>query len=463
MGGGEHGTPREKRVRSALIAVVAAGAVGAVAVLAWPTASHGMVVATSKSPSGAASGSPGGYTAADSKRDRETIALLNRRSKALLAGDLAGWLADVDPQLPALVAHQRLLFSNLRKLPLAKFGWTASGTGPSSGYAVPETLSSKFVGAKATYSGAYVLRYQFRGYDKSEIADSYAPVFLLRADKWQLAGDQTSSKSDTYRVEPWDKTPIAVGTGKLALVVVSASDAKKLPALVSQADAALRRVASMWPGGTQKAVLYDSRDVGVFANYLGSGRSTNDFGGVTVSVGPDDASASQQDLRVVVNPVYAAPGSKQLPSLLTHEFTHVAKWTDRSDGTPTWAIEGIAEYTAFRGHPQDQRVSAKIGKDGGTGHLPKSLPRSQSFYSGATVDYDYGMAWLAFEYISAKYGENKVRLLYERLAKISAPADSSAALKAESQAFRAVVHMSESKFLSGLDKWIAQVIRPVRP
>jgi hypothetical protein len=323
-------------------------------------------------------------------------------------------------------------------------------------------MSNTFVNDQATYSTPFVLQYRFRGYDATDAADEYAPVFLRRGGTWLLAGDQSTTQGDDNRIEPWEHAPIDVGTGKHALVVVSESDATLLPGLVSQADAAIGRVAAMWPTGwAHRAVLYDTRDPDVFSTFLGVGASTADFGGVTLSLPGDTIARAAEDLRVVANPQYAPPGSGQLPALLTHEFTHVAKWADASAGTPLWAIEGIAEYTAYRGHPQDQRVSGKIGSDGRAGRLPKTLPATHAFYSAATEDYDYGMAWLAFEYLKEKYGESKVRALYERLAKITAPADSPAALASEGQAFRAVVHISETSFVSGMNHWIAQVIRPV--
>jgi hypothetical protein len=459
---------RRSRRRDAVVAGVAAvvvATVAAVAVVAWPSASHGAtktpVASTSASPT-ASSGGSGTSSAADSARDTALVNLLAARAKALSSGDLAGWLAGVDPQQPALVAHQRMLFTNLRKLPLADFRWVESDANPLGGYDVPATMSVGFVGADATYSGAYVLHYRFRGYDSTDILDPYAPVFLRRAGTWLLAGDQTTTQGDTFKIEPWDHGLIAVGTGKHSLVVVSASDAKRLRGMVQQADAAVGRVAAMWPSAwAGHVVVYDTRDASVFSGVLGVDVSATDFGGVTTSMTGNVSATRNDDLRVVVNSAYSPPGSSTLPAVLTHEFTHVAKWVDVSDGTPIWAIEGIAEYTAYRGHPQDQRVTGKIGTDGRAGRLPRTLPRSGGFYSEASEQVDYGMAWLAFEYLKETYGESKVRMLYERLAKITAPADSPAALKAEGRAFQAVVHVSEAKFVSGLNHWIAQVIRPV--
>jgi hypothetical protein len=456
---------RPRRRRRVVLAGVAVVAV--CAVIGASTASHGSakphpLAGTSASPSAMPSATASASSTADPARDSALAALMARRAAAVNAGDLTAWLADVDPQQPALLAKQKLLFANLRQLPFATFQLVPSTAAAPTFYDVPDSVSSTFADAQATYSAPYVLRYQLSGFDKAAVEDDFAPVFLRRNGSWLLAGDQTATVTTDQRGEPWDGAAIKVGRGRYTLVVVSAVDAKNLPKLVGQADTAITKVASMWPGGwSHRAVMYDVRGSTLFETYLGSSVKTTDFDGVTLGLGEDQGvGITQQAIRVVVNPAYDAPGSKYIPALLTHEFTHVAKWTDRAAGTPRWAIEGIAEYTAYRGHPQDGRVSSKIGSDGRKHRLPKTLPASQSFYSDTTVDYDYGIAWLTFEYLKEKYGENKVRLLYERLAKITDDPDTVDALAAERAAFQAVVHVSEASFVSGLDKWIGQVIRP---
>jgi len=149
-----------------------------------------------------------------------------------------------------------------------------------------------------------------------------------------------------------------------------------------------------------------------------------------------------------------------LNGLLRHEFTHVAHWNDTGRGTPTWAIEGIAEYTSFRGHRSDQRVSGDIGRAARAGRLPKTLPRSSDFYNDPR-GLHYGMGWLAFQYLSETYGETKLRKLYFALAAITYEPDSKGALKAENAAFVKVLGVGESTYVTHLNTWIAHVLRPV--
>ena len=452
------------RRRRAVVAVVVAAALAAAAVT-------GVAAHSSPAPTPQAAVPTTTPTATDStalnteqtgKLDAAVTPVLTSRATALAHGDLVGWLKDVDTTQPALVAHEKMLFTNLRKLPLGSYGWVEQSDATSANLAISPTASNLLTDHTALYSRGYWLQYAFHGYDRSNIQDEYVPIFLQRGGRWLLAGDQSTTVG-TRRAEPWEKEPIVVGTGKHALVLLSASDAKKLASVVKQADTAVGKVTAMWPSGwAHKVVFYDTQNADVFSTYLGRHGSISDFDGVTVGMGHDDVTRANEPLRVVANPRYEPPGAKNLPALLTHEFTHVAKWADVGDGTPLWSIEGIAEYTAYRGHPSDQRVPEKIGKDGRSGHLPKSLPTASGFYHGGITEaYDYGMSWLAFEYMSETYGESKVRLVYERLAKIWTPEDSAQSLKAEAAAFQAVLHMSEAKFVSGLNKWIARVIRPV--
>ena len=159
----------------------------------------------------------------------------------------------------------------------------------------------------------------------------------------------------------------------------------------------------------------------------------------------------------MLNPAYVPPGSSEMPAVLRHEFTHVATLTAAHRGAPVWAIEGAAEYTAYRGHPQDQRVTRRIGADGHAHRLPKQMPASAGFY-GARQDYLYGYSWLAFEYLSETYGETRLRALYDKLLAIDAAPDSAADRTAEAAAFSAVLHVSEHRFVGQLDSWIPRVL-----
>lgn len=443
----------------AVVALVAAGLVAAGVAAARPDGAGSMVGADARATAstGAAAASSVETVAA---RDRAVQALLQRRAAALRSGDLAGWLADVDPQQPALVAHQRMLFANLRQLPLSRLDWAPAPSWPGRTSGVPVSVSQTLGDLQSIYSPWLVLTYQFAGFDAVPVTDAYLPIIGWRGGRWLLAGDQTQTQSNYRWVEPWDGEPIIVARGHHVLVVVSASDAGRATALVSVADQALTQVASMWPVGTHQAVLYATRSPAVFSTFLGSGGNTGDYDGLTIGLDDTSTARAQHDLRVVVNPALVPPGSGRMPALLRHEFTHVAKWADESTGTPLWASEGIAEYTAYRFHPGDQLVSGQLGLDASRGRLPRTLPSDQSFFADATGYYDYGLAWCTFEYISERYGEGKVRALYESEARVGGTPDSAQARAGQARGFQAVFGVSETTFMAGLDAWIKLVLRP---
>jgi hypothetical protein len=391
------------------------------------------------------------------------LALFAARSAALRAGDLTGWLAQVDPDQPALRAAQTTLFTNLRQLPLASYAWTFDATTQVEGDPVPAAVKSSLTGATQVYSPGMSIRYQLRGFDAGPVADEYVPVLLRRGGTWYLAGDRTQPDSfGQALVEPWTQGPVKVKVTRHSLVVVSASDVGWLPALSAQADAAVAAVVSLWPKGwTHTAVLYATRSRDVFATFLGREADVSLDDAVTLGVGLPRQVRQHESTRVVLNPEYVVPGYSRMAPILRHEFTHVATWAIEQDGTPLWVTEGIAEYTAYRGHTSQQRVPNQIGKDARAHRMSPRLPATSTFYGGRTQAYHYGVAWLAWEYMSETYGESKLRTMYLRLASISQPADSVAALKAENEDFVAVLHLPESSFVRSLNAWVAQVLQPV--
>lgn len=447
------GPDRSKRRRRLLVGSGVGLALAGLVVVAWPAPGPppGAHPTPGASPSGSASiSSPGGVGIPD----EEVAALFARRSAAVHTGSLTTWLADVDPANKALVAHQTQLFAGLRALPLVSYDVQVAR----SDYYVPAAYEA---GATRYRSPGLRVVYQLRGYDPAPVARAYAPILAEHAGHVLIEGEQTAQVDPTSELEPWDSGPIAVASGKHALVIVSPVDKRRLPALVARADAAVGWVSAMWPKvGSGHPVVYALRDRAVIARYVVRDTTASDFDAVTVAAYDPAKDLPVVGSRVLFNPKFVTPASSAdlLDDTLRHEFTHVAHFNDSKKGTPTWVVEGIAEYTSFRGHRADQRVSNDIGKAARAGKLPKTLPRSTSFYSDARGIH-YGISWLAVEYFSETYGESKVRRLYTGLAAIASPRDSKAALTAEDAVFVRVAGVSEAGYVRKLNAWVAQVLR----
>ncbi len=464
--GAAAGTRRRRRRRTVLAVVGSATvlAVAAGAVALWPSAGSGPAAAGSTAstgqspPSGAADSDPKQY---DTER-AAVASVFAARAAALRTGDGVAWAATVDPAQPALRKSEATLFANLRQLPLASYSWAYDPSFQLSGYPLPDSVTSTLGHPDVAYSPGMTITYQLRGFDQQPVADPYVPVMVRRGGHWYVAGDRTSSATFGEAFdEPWTVGPVKVRRTSRSLVIVSARDAAQLPALARQADAAVAAVAAVWPSGwNHKVVLFATREADVFASYLGRNRAVSEASALTLGVGPARHAPPKDDTRVVLNPQYSRPGGRSIPALLRHEFTHVAQWNSQHAGTPRWAIEGIAEYTAYRHHLSEQRVSGQIVRDAKAHRMPRTLPASSSFYGPDPGEsYHYGMAWLAWEYMAETYGEGRVKLMYARLSAIDTPPDGSVALKAEAAAFTAVLHISEPKFVKNLDAWAAKVLR----
>jgi len=389
-------------------------------------------------------------------------ALFAARAAALRSGDLSAWKATVDPTRPALAKSQTMLFTNLRQLPLSRYSWGFDTTTQISGVPLPDSVKATLGAADEEYCPGMVVTYQLRGFDPQPVKDPYVPLVVRRGSHWYVAGDRTRAATfDESYDEPWTAGPIKVSVTRHAVVVVSTRDASRLSALDTEADDAVAVVESLWPSGwNHNVVLFASRDRDVFSSFVGRNGTTPDFSALSTAVGAFGRSRPES-LRVVLNTAEVAPGSSFLPVLLRHEFTHVAQWNTHAPGTPLWAIEGIAEYTSYLHHLTLARVASHLVALAKANRWPSHMPASVTFYGpdpGQTYHYD--MAWLAWEYMSERYGESTVKRVYARLSSIQAPMGSAAALKQEAATFPALLHISETSFVKRVEAWTAQSFGP---
>lgn len=124
---------------------------------------------------------------------------------------------------------------------------------------------------------------------------------------------------------------------------------------------------------------------------------------------PDAAPRS----RVIINPRYFDPDNAGNASLLTHEITHVATQAQTGAGAPTWLVEGIANYTAYRElWPFPIKLPATLAAQvtKGSVYLP-----TYEFYDHH-VSANYLVGFLACAYVAHHCGEATLRRYYRRLA-----------------------------------------------
>jgi hypothetical protein len=104
--------------------------------------------------------------------------------------------------------------------------------------------------------------------------------------------------------------------------------------------------------------------------------------------------------------------------VLRHEITHLAARADTVDGSPTWLLEGFADYVGYR----DSGVTleegapdlAELVRDDGP---PSALPEDRVFRSrGPDLDLAYQQGWSIAKYLADEYGEDKLIGVYRALA-----------------------------------------------
>jgi hypothetical protein len=131
-----------------------------------------------------------------------------------------------------------------------------------------------------------------------------------------------------------------------------------------------------------------------------------------VTRGPAGSAGSD---RIVISPAgYSRLNEIGRHVVLTHELTHVATHAATAARTPTWLVEGLADYVGYKGLSVPVTSAAReLRREVVRGRLPPALPGGQDF-SGAAgrLPQAYEEAWLACRMVARRYGEERLIRLY---------------------------------------------------
>jgi hypothetical protein len=394
---------------------------------------------------------PGGPTAGggslvpdqDAAQLDALTALLADRSRAVLSGDRAAWLATVDPQGAAFRAAQGQVFDHLDGIPFSDWHYEYLGRAPE--------LSPQ---RRAALGGdAWVARvlagYRLRGFDATTSNAEQYLTLVRRGERWYVASQSDGGTAP----QPWDLGPVRLARGERVIVLGTAS-AAALRGYAEAGDRAVERVSEVW--GThwsRRAVLIAPRTQAQFGQLLLRGAdglsqvaavTTGDLAGD----GGADAERAGND-RVVINPAaFARLGPTGRRVVLTHEMTHIAVRQSTTSAVPIWLSEGFADFVGYRGTGVSRRTGAgDLLVQVRHGHGPRTLPTADDFDpTRTTIAPSYSASWLACSLIADRYGTARLVALYRRAATAptgGAPADPQAQLAA---AFERVLGVSEAGF-----------------
>jgi hypothetical protein len=410
-----HRMERRAKIRSWLGAAVAAAVLGGLALIAVPGATVEPAISGGPGqPMGAVSPAP--HIDEVNRADAVTD-LLHRRAEAVLNRDEQTFLATLDPKADeGFVAAQRRLFANLAGVPFD--GWSyrlhADDVLDVSGLAAANP-------ADELWAPAVDLRYALRGADLTPTDRAMGYLFARHGDSWYLRSDTALDGLGrrTWR-GPWDFAPCVVATTGHGIVLSHPGSEPMVDRLVRELDSSVEAVSAIWPTSwSNRVALMLPDSPGEMRALVGPDFPVESVVAVAVADRVDNKARTVAGQRVVLSPSgIRALSVASLRIVLRHEITHVAARADTVDGSPTWLLEGFADYVGYR----DSGVTLPEGapdlaKRVRQGDQPTALPEDRAFRSrGGDLDLAYQQSWSLARYIADHWGEPTLIAVYRELA-----------------------------------------------
>ncbi len=357
----------------------------------------------------------------ESERRAAVETLLHDWADAVRSSDSAALTALTDSAAPPGFLQQQIDRSvQVAASPLADWGYELVDEPETP---VPSEVAEP-LNATDVWAPSVVLRYAIQGADD---LPTRRPVSLLVAERdgrWRLVSDSDIAGIDRHTWRgPWDFGSVtssnAQTSGGASVVVGHPEQATLMSAIVDELPAAVDAVSDFWgEEWARKAVIFTAGSPAEFVASVGTAAAGADAAAVTISdlVVPDRPVSGQ---RVVFGPT----ASERLTefttrSVLRHELTHVATRSNTVDGSPMWMLEGIADYSGYRGSGLDLgRLAPTLSRAVARGGPPTVLPTNADFAAGglrATLAYE--SAWSVSAFVAQRFGEPTLRALYLKIA-----------------------------------------------
>ncbi|WP_418956619.1 hypothetical protein [Streptomyces tritici] len=329
--------------------------------------------------------------------------LLDRRARAVLDHDPAGYAAVVDPADPAAVAAARRLYANLDEVPFAS--WT---------YRVTDVDRN----GDGTAVAEAELGHRLRGHDAGPVTTSLVLDLTERDGRWYVTGERTAAGAAQ---QLWQQGEVDVVRGARSLVLGVGRSAARLRELAAGADRAAPAVSAAWPRPwAGRVVLLAPDSLDAMGRLLGA-PAAGYRGIAAVTTGETGGGPDAPADRVIVNPeAYGVLGAYGRQVVLTHETTHVATRAHTSAATPMWLSEGFADWAAYRGGGRTAAQTApELRRAVLAGEAPDRLPDDEDFAfsgDGDALARAYESGWLACELIASAWGERALTDFYAAVA-----------------------------------------------
>jgi hypothetical protein len=358
---------------------------------------------------------------ADESRTEAITDVLARRAQAVRDHDERAFLATVDPAADKIfVYNQRQLFRNLAKVPFSTWAYQLHADDTLDVGDLPDDVSA---GADELWAPAVDLRYALRGGDVTPTNRAMGYLFARHDGAWYLRSDNALDKLGRRSWRgPWDFGPCVVTATRYGIVLSHPGNEQMVERLARELDPSVRAVGEIWPTSwSERVVLLLPDSAGEMKTLVGPDFPVNSVVAVAVADRVDNASRTVTGQRVVLSP--NGVRALSIPSLrvvLRHEMTHLAARADTVDGSPTWLLEGFADYVGYR----DSGVTLEEGapdlaKQVRESGPPTSLPEDRAFRtSGADLDQAYQQSWSLARFVADRWGEPRLVKLYRTLAAV---------------------------------------------
>jgi hypothetical protein len=407
---------RRAKVRTWLGAAVAAAVLAGLALVSFPgTAKETGPSAGPGRPMGAVS-----PARPDTTRTDAVTELLDRRAKAVAGHDEQAFLATLDPRADAaFVSTQRRLFQNLAGVPFDEWSYRLHADDTLDVAEVPDSFTS--APSDELWAPAVDLRYALRGGDVIPTERRMGYLFARHGDAWYLRSDTALDGLGrrTWR-GPWDFAPCLVTTTGHGIVLSHPGNQPMVDRLVRELDPSVEAVGALWPTSwSRRVVLMLPDSPGEMRALVGPDFPVESVVAVAVADRVDNKTRTVAGQRVVLSPMGVRSLSvASLRVVLRHEITHLAARADTVDDSPTWLLEGFADYVGYRdsgvtlaeGAPD---LAERVRRDG----PPAGLPEDRAFRSGGSdFDLAYQQSWSIARYVADTYGEQALIAMYRKLA-----------------------------------------------
>jgi len=317
--------------------------------------------------------------------------VLTAQEAALLRGDERGWLAPVDPKAPAAIAEAKRIFHNMRAMHVT--AWDQSSIGGFN----PVTATKQTYEIDVSYCLAVP--------SCNNTQATLVATVQLHGGK-VLIESLTAPKANTHTNDPlpWEVATLSAVVGPRVIVAASSAESSRLKSALSAAEGAAANADKFAMWGKPEVYVVYLADHSESRQWFHADASSDLGMAITMTASDIQVLMVLPDAAEVRD---AGPGG--FPSVLRHEFGHVATLTGISSNDDDSLVEGVAEYISFAGHPswaQDDNYAARVYIR--SGKWSKKIYLTKEIFSKnlITANAAYGIGYLGLRYLANAYGQH---------------------------------------------------------